>query len=119
MRIFFEASHAYAGCRAAITGASGDPGAAMAGTGIAEFADGAASFIAWTFVADGDLVTTVGAYRTTRGTDIAAKTWRLRRIDGGTRWKVVGKAPAASSAPGASDLPPGTTAGHARDAGKD
>ncbi|MFX5555276.1 hypothetical protein ABTE11_23620, partial [Acinetobacter baumannii] len=61
------------------------------GRGIAEFADGSVSLVDWSVAAGGELVAAVGAYRTARGTDIAATRWRLKPADGVATWKVAGR----------------------------
>lgn len=75
----FADSHAYPGCGVTLAPATGDD--------MAEFADGSAAPAHWEpdAVSDGYVVD-LGAYRTARGTDIAAKRWRVGRADSG--WKV-------------------------------
>ena len=64
---------------------------------IVEFADlGAAN--GWVERRDGDrIVLAVEAHRTARGADVAARAWVVERsrekdADGGSRWRVVGRA---------------------------
>jgi hypothetical protein len=73
MRITFPHSHAFPGGRLTIA----EVGAAK-GTCVVQFGDGVAVIAECR--PDGDAVyLTVPAYRTERGTDVAARNWRLER----------------------------------------
>lgn len=77
MRFTFSHSHAFPGSRVAIEDAE-----ATEGMCVVEFSDGVALIGEWH--PDGDAIhLKVPAYRTARGTDIDAQSWRLVRGDDG------------------------------------
>ena len=71
MRFVFPHSHAFAGGRVLVE----DDGAA-AGAGEVEFADGSVVVAAWRQEGD-DFQLEVPSYRTARGTEVAARRWRV------------------------------------------
>ncbi|ELT47466.1 hypothetical protein [Brucella intermedia] len=73
MRFSFTHSHAFPGGRVAIEDAE-----ASEGTCVVEFADGSAMIGEW-HPDDADILLSIPAYRTAKGTDVAAQSWRLVR----------------------------------------
>mgnify|MGYP001252258857 CR=1 FL=1 len=73
MRFVFPHSHAFPGGRVLVE----DDGAA-AGAGEVEFADGSVVVAAWRQEGD-DFQLEVPTYRTARGTEVAARRWRLAK----------------------------------------
>lgn len=71
MRFSFSHSHAFPGSRLSIEDAE-----ASEGTCVVEFADGSATIGEWHPDGD-DIVLEIPDYRTAKGTDVAAQSWRL------------------------------------------
>lgn len=79
MRFMFPHSHAFPGGRVVVND-EGTPGSAC----LVEFSDGATAIAEWR--AAGDAIhLSVPAYRTARGTQVAARNWLLVQRRGGWR----------------------------------
>lgn len=80
MRFAFPYSHAFPGGRVTV-----DDDAAQGAECLVEFGDGIAVIAAWSSD-DGAIRLRIPAYRTAKGTEVAARDWRLvRRKDGAWR----------------------------------
>lgn len=77
MRFSFPHSHAFPGGRVLIEDADDTEGPC-----VVEFGDGIATIGAWRPTDDG-IHLEVPTYRTARGTEVAARSWRLVRVEDG------------------------------------